>query len=198
MIFPLDDMDGEEGPDQSSDARHNTLPLLDQPVSRPSRPRKTRPQNNASFVETFSSLRPSSLPNPSHIRPIRSQPGVDSSSQGMMLSLPRAPAAANRGATSPKQASVSSSPTPMNERDAEILKLVAADTPSHRGAWTRNSKAWQTFTRRQGSKDSVGRGNIPEEGEGETDDSSTVARINMTPQINVAADLRADPDDEGD
>ncbi|KAF8165661.1 hypothetical protein B0H34DRAFT_649701 [Crassisporium funariophilum] len=196
MIFPLDDMEGEEGGvEQSSEARHTTLPLLDQPASRPLRPRKTRPQN-ASLIETFSSLRPSSLPNPSHIRPMRSQPGVDSSSQGMMLSLPRAPAAINRGSTTPKQTSASSSPTPMNASDAEILKLVAADTPSHRGAWTPNSKAWQTFTRRQDSKDSVGRGNIPEEREEENGEVTAVAPINVPPNVNVASDSEEDSDIE--
>ena len=53
----------------------------------------------------------------------------------------------------------------MSEHDAELLRLVAADTPSHRGAWTPNSRAWQTFTRRQDSKDNLGSNRISEEGE---------------------------------
>jgi len=52
-------------------------------------------------------------------------------------------------------------------REAELLKLVAADTPSHRGAWKRDSKAWQLFIRRQDERTSVPL--IPEE-EGVEDD----------------------------
>jgi hypothetical protein len=39
--------------------------------------------------------------------------------------------------------------------------------PSHRGAWNPNSKAWQTFVRRQDSRDHAENRYIAEEGEEE-------------------------------
>ncbi|KAF8969372.1 hypothetical protein BDZ97DRAFT_1902497 [Flammula alnicola] len=175
MVFALEDLEDGEGAKLLSVATQATLPLLDQPVARPVRPRNTRPHNNAAH-ETFSLLRPSSLPNPSHIRPMRSQPGVDSFSQSMMLNLPKTVANTNHSDT-PYRAIPSSSQIPVTANDAVILKLVAADTPSHRGAWTPESKAWQTFTRRQDSKDNIEHSGIPEEGEGESDEglSSTAS-----------------------
>ena len=80
----------------------------------------------------------------------------------MMMSLPRL-APVPRAA--PRRTAEGKAP---DARDAEILKLVAADTPSHRGAWKLDGKAWQTFTRRQGSKDHLNHENIPEEGEDES------------------------------
>ena len=38
---------------------------------------------------------------------------------------------------------------PGDPREEEILKLVAASTPSHRAAWKKNSKAWQVFFSRR-------------------------------------------------
>jgi hypothetical protein len=156
MLFPLEDLEGEG---DSSDIQHSTLPLLEQQtVSRPLRPRVIRSQNNN---EIFSSLRPSSLPNPSHIRPMRGQPHVDSSSH-VIRPRPKV-LITSGGSRSPPLQHI---PT---EHERELLKLVAADTPSHRGAWTPNSRAWRTFMRRQDLKEDVDRnGRILEEGE-ETD-----------------------------
>ena len=84
----------------------------------------------------------------------------------MMMSLPRL-APVPRAA--PRRIAEGKAP---DARDAEILKLVAADTPSHRGAWKLDGKAWQTFTRRQGSKDHLNHGNIPEEVEDESGERS--------------------------
>jgi len=47
------------------------------------------------------------------------------------------------------------------------LKLVAADTPSHRGAWKKDSRAWQLFVSRQGGK-GQSESLIPEETEDDT------------------------------
>lgn len=156
MIFDLEDLDGVE-----TEVQQGSLPFIDQPLVRPTKTRRPRPPTNGPH-EAFSSLRPASLPNPSHMRPIRSQPGVDSSSQGIMLNLPRASGSTDNTNTLPRTASTS---TPLNENDAALLKLVAADTPSHRGAWTPESKAWQMFTRRQDSKENVVHSNIPENSE---------------------------------
>ncbi|KAJ3492486.1 hypothetical protein NLJ89_g11223 [Agrocybe chaxingu] len=173
MIFDLEDL---ETAATATMGGQTTLPLLEQPAGRPSRAKKARTQvSNA--MDAFSSLRPSSLPNPSHIRPIRSQPGVDSSSQGMMLSLPRVSAAAPRDKVPPV---ASSSQTPLNEQDVELLKLVAADTPSHRGAWTPDSKAWQALTRRQDAKNGPESGKVVDDGEEAEEASSTVSPLKVS------------------
>ncbi|KAF9478408.1 hypothetical protein BDN70DRAFT_895750 [Pholiota conissans] len=164
LIFPLEE-GTEEDLEQAANNPQHTLPLLDQQTTRPVRIRNPRLHNN-SGQETFASLRPSSLPIPSHIRPMRSQPGVDSFSQSMILNLPRIVKRPE------EQHATLSTQRPVTENEAAILKLLAADTPSHRGAWTPESKAWQTFTRRQDSKDDIDHSNIPEE---EDDDDSNDA-----------------------
>ena len=166
MVFALEDLGGEGNTGDSSDIQHGTLPLLEQTVPRPLRPRKMRPQNN---IETFSSLRPSSLPNPSHIRPMRGQPHVDPSSH-VILPRPKVPTALSFGGEREPPVQITT------EHDAELLRLVAADTPSHRGAWAPNSRAWQTFTRRQDSKEVVERSRIPEEREGPAEMNFAVQR----------------------
>lgn len=154
MVFALEDLEGEEDTaGDFSDTRHSTLPLLEPSVSRPLRPGKMRSN------EAFSSLRPSSLPNPSHIRPMRGQPHIDSSQ--VILPRPKVLTTTAGGSLSPSLQYGSLPGTP-SEHDAELLRLVAAYTPSHRGAWTPSSKAWQTFTRRQ---ENLGCSRIPEEGE---------------------------------
>lgn len=76
--------------------------------------------------------------------------------------LPRPKVTSGGSLSSPVQQGPSLQTT--SEHDAELLRLVAANIPSHRGAWAPNSRAWRTFTRRQDSKELVG-GRIPEEGE---------------------------------
>ena len=51
----------------------------------------------------------------------------------------------------------------LDPQEEEILKLVAANTPSHRSAWKRNSKAWQVFVSRR--RNGVSGALIPEETE---------------------------------
>ena len=41
---------------------------------------------------------------------------------------------------------------PTDPREEELLRLVAASTPSHRSAWKKNSKAWQLFLSRRERK----------------------------------------------
>ena len=190
MIFTLEDLDGFE-----TDAQQSSLPLIDQPLVRPTKARRPRPPTSGP-QEAFSSLRPASLPNPSHMRPMRSQPGVDSSSQGIMLNLPRVSGSTDNGNTIPRPAPTS--PTPLTENDATLLRLVAADTPSHRGAWTPESRAWQMFTRRQDSKENVVHSNIPENSEvGPTTQSSAViAAKPVTSKMKLVFIAELD-DDEG-
>lgn len=157
MIFPMEDLENSTNSDINEHTTAMSLPLVEQPAARPPRPRKLRSPNTTALLESFASLRPSSLPNPSYIRSVRSSPGMDSS-QSITLSLPRAsniPPSAETSQTTSKASSTVPSPTALSERDIELRKLVAADTPSHRGAWTPESKAWQMFSRRQSSKEEI-------------------------------------------
>ncbi|KAF9464811.1 hypothetical protein BDZ94DRAFT_1215558 [Collybia nuda] len=143
----------EEGSENSPSLKP-TLPLVEQPAQ-PQRPKKSRSQNTGGLSGSFSGLRPSSLPAPSHVRPPRGQHGSDvSTSLSLARPFPR-----------PRiPASSSVDPPALTEaQDEAILKLVAADTPSHRGAWKPDSKAWQTFVRRKDSKGHTGGEDIPEE-----------------------------------
>ncbi|KAG2013242.1 hypothetical protein CC2G_010175 [Coprinopsis cinerea AmutBmut pab1-1] len=152
MLFgPMEDMEGDDKrPQQPAPA----LPLLEQPTnSRPARLSKARPQV---MPEELASLRPSSLPAPSHIRPIRSPPGVDSSStRGLMLSLPHQsnPLAGRR-------------PPRMNGSKATLSP--PKDAANQRGAWSADGRHWQSFTRGH----TVEPTSIPEENETETGDTT--------------------------
>ena len=166
MLFSLEDLEGEGC---SSSIQHSNLPLLEQAVTRPLRSRTIRSQNN---IEFFSSIRPSSLPNPSHIRPMRDQPPVDLSSH-VMLPRPKVLITPTVGGSRSPPLHHGVSPQIPTEHDAELLRLVAADTPSHRGAWAPNSRAWRTFIRRQDLKEDVDHnGRILEEGE-ETEETDS-------------------------
>lgn len=62
----------------------------------------------------------------------------------------------------------------VDPREAEILRLVAASTPSHRSAWKKDSKAWQVFVGRQDRKPKESaKDTIAEEEEDSTAESSS-------------------------
>ncbi|KAG6845443.1 hypothetical protein H0H87_009351 [Tephrocybe sp. NHM501043] len=179
MIFELEDL---EGVDQGSPGKTQpTLQLVEQPTA-PTRPRKHRPQNVDNLSTSFSGLRPSSLPTPSHILPSRN--GSDVPTPATMLSLPKpslslAPQTRVQasGASSQSESSDGYNTPPP---DPKMLKLLAADTPSHRGAWKPDSKAWQTFVRRQpGHHES---GAIIEEGDDDGTDASGFAVPDVLPK----------------
>ncbi len=153
----------EAGGENTTENQQNTLPLLEQP---PPRPVSIKKRAVIAGSDAFHSLRPASLPAPSHIRPIRSPPGVDVSSQiiipAHLKSLPST-------ATSSKTLKREPSPIPLSERDAELLKLVAADMPSHRGAWVPGSENWKNFTGHRSSKDDT-------DEENQSDDKEEAAR----------------------
>lgn len=168
-MFELEDLEAEESSENSTNSKP-TLQFVEQP--QPPRPRKLRSQNTTGLPGSFSGLRPSSLPAPSHIRPPRSQHGSDTSTT---LSLARPPPRP-RPSVSPSP----DPPAPVEAQDEAILKLVAADTPSHRGAWKPGTKAWQTFVRRKDSKGHAGSGDIPEE---EAEDGLDLEVTEMTRPI---------------
>ncbi|EGO02123.1 hypothetical protein SERLA73DRAFT_86323 [Serpula lacrymans var. lacrymans S7.3] len=166
MIFDLEDEKSERG---SFDfAAKPVLPLIEPPYI-PARPPRTRVPSNSGLPVALSSLRPASLPAPSTIRSLTAE-GQSSPRASNLMSLPRI------AEPEPDEHSER-----FDSREEEILKLVAANTPSHRGAWKRNSKAWQVFVRRQGKNQSASGAFIPEENEDEgafhntidTDDSDS-------------------------
>lgn len=166
MIFELEEEEGEQGAESSSNGPPQILPLLEQPPVRPVRHRKVKSLSNAGLPSSFSSLRPLSLPGPSQIRPPRSPHGIDASSSQM--SLPKQTTLdQQKRLLSAKHTNLTDVPEEeLDPRDAVILRLVAADTPSHRGAWRPDSEAWKSLTQPLGGK---GRGSTDvseDEGEG--------------------------------
>jgi hypothetical protein len=117
----------------------SALPSAEPIVGRPSRLRT----NKVGLPESLVGLRPSSLPLPSNIRPSRGNVSVVTSKRAPLL-----PARDNRRKPI-FQPPLEEAPEPLDGREVEILKLVAASTPSHRGAWKKDSKAWQLFVRRR-------------------------------------------------
>ena len=70
-------------------------------------------------------------------------------------------------------------------RSEEIMRLVAANTPSHRAAWKKNSKAWQLFfARRDRRAGEVGPEPISEEGNYVLDDFDQLPRPRRPSGIN--------------
>ena len=156
MIFDIDDEGSERSASEPS--TQVVLPLLTE--SPPLRPRGINRMSNKGLPESLGSLRPTSLPLPSHIRPPRAHHGADSSGQfGQAVQGQPRTNTQRRQKTEHAKYEESLSVT-----EAELLKLVAAGTPSHRGAWNKDGKAWQLFTRRQDDRASL-RGTIPEESE---------------------------------
>lgn len=149
MIFELEDLEGTTNPD-SPDQERPTLQFIESSTA-PVRRRKARVDG---LSQSFSGLRPLSLPVPSNMRPPRSQHGSDLSSPSMILSLPR-PLAASPTVTHTSSSIAGPSGTSLD------------------------SKAWQTFTRRK--PEHHGTEGIPEEGEDDGADVSGFAVPEMVP-----------------
>ena len=153
MIFELEELDGD-GAESSTNAPAQALPLLEQTAARPTRHRKVKSLSSAGLPSSFSSLRPLSLPGPSQIRPPRSPHGIDASSQNVMMSLPKQTILDKQKRRLSGNHTLAQVPEEeLDPRDAVILRLVAADTPSHRGAWKPDSEAWKSLTQPRGSAD---------------------------------------------
>ncbi|KAF8214059.1 hypothetical protein K438DRAFT_1956160 [Mycena galopus ATCC 62051] len=128
MMFQLDTDKGQETTEGA------IMMLMDQPAKpRPPQPRRTLarkpPTDSTGLPQSFSGLRPQSLPVPSHIAPPRRGP-----------SPPEDPV---------ESISEEEEEEPLDEeldsRDQEIRRLVAADTPSHRPGWKKGSVEWRTL-----------------------------------------------------
>lgn len=166
MIF---DLDGESSDRDSSDAAP-VLPFKEIPyIPR----RRARPRNSTSHVglpTSLSSLRPTSLPAYASL-----QARITKQDSTFRTQVPTSERLQTERIRHTIEADA---PDPQEQ---EILKLVAADTPSHRGAWKPSSRAWQLFVSRQGGKNGVTGAFIPEEVEvdvtvSDTDDSDAGTR----------------------
>lgn len=134
----------------------------------PERSQKTgRRQNDlkdAGLPQSFVALRPSSLPAPSNVRP-----PIRSRNHSSELETPVPPL--SNGANSTEAVDVMQ-PAPVEEtpqgvlspEQKSLLKLVAADSPSHRGLWKQGSDAWKIFDR-NGSRPAGSNSTILEEDE---------------------------------
>ncbi|KAJ7068736.1 hypothetical protein C8F01DRAFT_1018302 [Mycena amicta] len=112
------------------------------PQPRPSQPRRTSggrklPKDSAGLPQSFAALRPASLPVFSHMRPRRSplRPLNDLPDASQHQRQDEERTADDDGLDGEDY----------DSRDYEILKLVAAHNPSHRGAWKKGSAEWKAF-----------------------------------------------------
>lgn len=136
----------------------SVLPLIEQPSTvRPSRVRPRKPSTGGGLPASFSALRPMSLPDlgPSHIGSLASPPSPDTS-RSVIPPTVGPTQLPPREEPQPLPPPAAETEEPWSFYEAEILKLVAANTPSHRGAWKKDGPAWQTFMRRQKNGDQDG------------------------------------------
>ncbi|KAI0346772.1 hypothetical protein BDW22DRAFT_1480515 [Trametopsis cervina] len=159
-------------------------PLLSQPeipVSEPPQapqaPRRNsrRTASWSGLPSSFSSLRPASLPLPSAVRPPR-PPALEPvderpRSQNIRESLmsPTVDGEVKRRDIEVPQSQEEEEQV-TDPREAEILRLVAASTPSHRSAWKKDSSSWKTFVARQKGQTHGRSLSIPEEDESSATD----------------------------
>lgn len=150
-----------------------------EPIQAPIRPNRTRIVNTAGLPSSFSGLRPASLPVPSLLRARHTaREPLDERPRSVIVRESLLGAASD---DPPKRHDVEEYRVERQEeeeevdlREAEILRLVAASTPSHRSAWKRNSKAWQLFVGRQEKKaKDVDKDAIVEEEEDSTAESTS-------------------------
>ncbi|KAJ7368793.1 hypothetical protein DFH08DRAFT_983290 [Mycena albidolilacea] len=136
MMFELEPEGKGRG--ESEAAEGAIITLLDQPAKphRTSQPRRTSarkpPTDSTGLPQSFSALRPASLPVPSNIAPPRRGP-----------SPPADPVESiSEEDDAEEEEAEEEVDEELDSRDQEIRKLVAADTPSHRGRWKKDSVEW--------------------------------------------------------
>ncbi|KAI0677052.1 hypothetical protein C8Q78DRAFT_63395 [Trametes maxima] len=181
----------------------SSLVLSERPRA-PVRRSHDRSSSNSGLPPMLSSLRPASLPAPSAMRPPIRHPATDSSERTKSLRESLIAAEANSTRPDVVESPIEITPERSQDvdedadpREAEILRLVAASTPSHRSAWKKNSKAWQLFLSRRERRASV------EEPDAISEEGSYTALDDFDPQprrgFNGIADSDVtDEDDEDD
>ncbi|KAF9266256.1 hypothetical protein L218DRAFT_104285 [Marasmius fiardii PR-910] len=150
MLFDFEDESERRGNEAQP-----VLTLIEQPSSRPP---KTQRRNSKELPGLLSSLRPSSLPNPSYLPPKSADSPPDnvddvstpSSSQQspekdqtelLNVSLPQ-PLPILKGA---KNGIANKTESPRSPREEEVLNKLAASMPSHRAAWRNNRGDFASF-----------------------------------------------------
>ncbi|CDO71394.1 hypothetical protein BN946_scf184908.g152 [Trametes cinnabarina] len=180
LIDPIFDMDNESEqgantPTEAPAEPPKPVPASSDRIRAPPRITRKRLSNDSGLLSVLDSLRPASLPAPSTMRSSIRQPAspVTESSErqrNLRESLLAATAKTSRPDYVESPIEISSSREEDDEmssdpREEEILRLVAASTPSHRSAWKKNSKAWQLFlNRRERRSNDVDPDSISEEG----------------------------------
>ncbi|KAJ7872065.1 hypothetical protein B0H13DRAFT_2059786 [Mycena leptocephala] len=137
MIFELE-ADGKKGRESAEGA---VMVFVEQPTqprsSQPRRSTRRPPTDSTGLPESFKVLRPMSLPMPSNIIPPRRGP-----------SPPVESSISEEDIGEEEEAEEEEVDEELDSRDQEILKLVAANTPSHRGRWKKDSAEWRTLVSR--------------------------------------------------
>ncbi|TBU49005.1 hypothetical protein BD309DRAFT_852542 [Dichomitus squalens] len=207
---PIFDMDNES--EQSAGSRDSVpveqaknpppSPASTQRVRTPPRPSHSRSSSNSGLPPQLQSLRPASLPHPSAMRPppVRhtTPPSAESAERSRAL---RESLVGEKPRSEVVESPINVAPgrvipdEPHDPREEEILKLVAASTPSHRSAWKKNSKAWQVFfSRRELKAGEAAPEAIEEEGSYVLDDFDPA----LGRRFNGIADSDVTDEDEGD
>lgn len=153
------------------------VPTVSDPVNIHRRQTRLRNIDNAGLPSSFAALRPASLPNLSSVPrpPPREDPADRPRSHALRDFVLGAEAESKRNKPNGDRTPIVFDPKEIDEalgpREEEILRLVAASTPSHRNAWKKGSKAWQLFVHRHDNKVKPGaaKGTIPEEDEFDAD-----------------------------
>ncbi|KAI0772048.1 hypothetical protein BD413DRAFT_51504 [Trametes elegans] len=184
---PIFDMDNESEQAAATRAQVPVEPPRNPPAVNPERtrppPRHSRGQSASysGLPPMLSSLRPASLPAPSSMRPPMRHPVSPTEPSERTRTLRESLLGAEANSTRPETvdgpveiqprrrggdgADDGDDDEPVDPREEEILRLVAASTPSHRSAWKKNSKAWQLFlSRRERRANDIGPETISEEG----------------------------------
>ncbi|KAK7062148.1 SET domain-containing protein [Favolaschia claudopus] len=139
MIFDLE----PEGNNRESQEEGAIITLIEQPPQpRASQVRRTSrkpPTDSTGLPSSFMGLRPASLPAPSNHPPRRGLSPPEDSVK---------PVSEEEDVMSDADPEVVDEK--LDSRDQEIRKLVAADNPSHRGRWKKNSAEWKTLVSSRG------------------------------------------------
>ncbi|KAL5527376.1 hypothetical protein ACEPAG_6167 [Sanghuangporus baumii] len=125
-----------------------------EPAERPQRSgRRQKDLKDAGLPQSFAALRPSTLPAPSHIRPpVRSRIHNDDN-ETKQLSIPQA-SGSSQAKDIKRQSEDDLTGEVLSPEQKDFLKLVAAETPSHRGFWKPGSDSWRIFDRNHGHSSS--------------------------------------------
>ena len=168
MIFDIDESD-TDSPDTDEKAPQPVPePIIQEdptPMSA-SQKRKEKSQQVPFLPGSFIALRPASLPAPSNIRPpLRSRLAQNTPNHEVHVKR-------NKRRDARSSATTENFDRPLKLHEIELRKLVAADIPSHRGAWNR-SEVWKAFGRNGYGKSRLGSASriIEEDDEDGTDDS---------------------------